>query len=112
MIYLLVCHVIGDFLLQNDWMQEKSRNSFVCLVHVLCYLIPFTAFTLAGGMPWAGLAAIGAMHYLQDRYALHLFWMALYKQTMPDKWPLGPFVMDQAWHIAQLAFVARMVGLA
>lgn len=30
---LFIAHLVGDFLLQNHWMQAKSKSSFVCSVH-------------------------------------------------------------------------------
>ena len=49
--------------------------------------------------------AILAQHWAQDRFALHLKWMAAYKQTPPDKWPVGPLCMDQSWHLAFIGAV-------
>ena len=96
---LIIAHLVGDFLLQNDWMQAKSRNSLVCTAHVACYSLPFVAIALTVGLAWWMLAAIFAQHWLQDRFALHLKWMRLYKQTTPDKWPVGPLCMDQSFHL-------------
>lgn len=106
---LIVAHAFGDFPLQNDWMQAKSRDSFVCSVHVLAYSLPFLALVLFAGLPvWAFLAILG-QHWCQDRYALHLKWMKFYRQTTPDKWPVGPLCMDQAWHIAFLGLVGSFL---
>jgi len=104
--YLICAHLVGDFLLQNHWMQQKSKSSLVCSVHVLCYSLPFW-FLVAAGLPVAALGAILAQHWLQDRFALHLKWMTVYGQTTPDKWPVGPLCMDQAWHIGFLWLIER-----
>lgn len=97
---LIVCHLIGDFLLQNHWMQSKSKDSFVCSVHVLCYAIPFSVlFYFSSSHLWL-MFAILAEHWLQDRFGLHLYWMRFYGQTTPDRWPVGPLCMDQSMHIA------------
>lgn len=103
---LIVCHLIGDFLLQNDWMQTKSRSSLVCTAHVAAYSLPFFALVTWAALPFWALAAILAQHWFQDRFALHLKWMRIYRQTTPDRWPVGPLCMDQAWHIAFLGLVA------
>ena len=58
MSYLIIAHLIGDFLLQNDWMQTKARSSAVCTAHVACYAIPFTLIWGATGWPLWVLAAI------------------------------------------------------
>lgn len=105
---LIIAHLIGDFLLQNHWMQTKSKSSFVCTVHVACYSVPFTALVMLGVLPlWAQLAIL-AQHWIQDRFALHLRWMSAYGQTPADKWPVGPLCMDQSWHLAFIALVASL----
>lgn len=104
---LIVCHLIGDFLLQNNWMQAKSRSTFVCTVHVLVYSLPFWAAALylkMAVLPWM-LWAIFAQHWIQDRFQLHMHWMWLYQQTPQDKWPVGPLCVDQAMHIAFIGLV-------
>lgn len=96
---LIGAHLVGDFLLQNDWMQQKSKNTLVCLVHVGIYAQPILLLNLLGIIPlWMVLLIIWE-HFFQDRFGLHLKWMKLYKQTPPDKWPVGPLCMDQAMHI-------------
>lgn len=96
---LIGAHIIGDFLLQNDWMQQKSKNTWVCLVHVGVYAQPILILNALGIIPWwMGLLIIW-QHFFQDRFALHLKWMKLYRQTPPEKWPVGPLCMDQAMHI-------------
>jgi len=103
---LIVAHLVGDFLLQNHWMQTKSRNSWVCTAHVACYSLPFLALVFTTGLGWMILTAVLAEHWLQDRFALHLKWMRFYRQTTPDLWPVGPLCIDQALHIAFIGLVS------
>lgn len=105
--YLIIAHLVGDFLLQNDYMQAKSRNSYICTLHVACYSVPFWGI----GLPWWAYPAIMIQHWLQDRFALHLKWMKLYKQTPPDKWTVGPLCMDQSFHLAFIALVCWLGGI-
>lgn len=102
---LLVAHVIGDFLLQNHWMQRKSKDTWVCAVHVFVYCLPFCVL----GLPLWAFSAIWLQHFFQDRFALHLRWMKFYRQTPPELWPIGPLFMDQAWHIAFLGVIGFAV---
>jgi hypothetical protein len=45
---VFVAHLVGDFILQNEWMAgDKKRNSVASLVHVLVYLLPFLLTNLA-----------------------------------------------------------------
>ena len=106
---LLVAHMIGDFVLQNHWMQRKSQSSFVCTVHVAAYSLPFIALVVWAGLRWEALVAILVQHWLQDRFALHLKWMKLYRQTPADMWPTGPLCVDQAWHVAFLGLISILI---
>ena len=109
---ILAAHALGDFLLQNHWMQRKNQDSCVCATHVLFYSFPFTLLLAATLIrpelnflqPWQWIAII-LQHYLQDRYSLHLKWMQFYGQTPPDKWPVGPLFVDQAMHLTWMGIV-------
>lgn len=96
---LIIAHLVGDFLLQNHWMQRKSEDSFVCVVHILAYSMPFVVIRYTTDLPFLLFLLIFTEHFLQDRFALHLWWMKIYGQTPPDKWPTGPLCVDQAMHI-------------
>ena len=63
----LLCHVIGDYILQSDWMAlNKSRRSDVALLHAVLYSLPFLALTCSG----RALATIAASHFAIDRWRL------------------------------------------
>jgi hypothetical protein len=108
--YLIIAHLIGDFLLQNHWMQAKSRSTHVALVHVICYMFPFVALVLLGICPEWVFVAIFVQHFLQDRFALHIKWMRTFQQTSPDLWPVGPLCVDLAWHIAFIGLFSLING--
>lgn len=106
---LLAAHLIGDFLLQNDWMQAKSRSSRVCLVHVLFYAIPFSVLCGLGFLSLTALVLILVEHFLQDRFALHLKWMRFYGHTTAEKWPTGPLCVDQSMHVAFILLISNLL---
>lgn len=61
----LLCHLAGDFVLQNDYMAlNKSKRSFPCLVHVIIYTSVFLFLTTS----WKALLVIGITHFLIDRF--------------------------------------------
>lgn len=63
----LVAHLVGDYLLQSDWMAtQKTKRSLACLCHVLLYAIPFVVL---GASP-AALVAIVSTHFAIDRWRL------------------------------------------
>jgi len=105
---LIIAHLVGDFLLQNDWMQRKTVSSFVCSVHIAAYSVPFIMLVLAGRLEAWMLLCILTQHWLQDRFSLHRYWMTFFRQTPPDKWPIGPLCMDQSFH---LAFIGLLCAL-
>jgi hypothetical protein len=66
----LVCHAIGDYILQSDWMAtEKTKRSIAALIHVLTYMLPF--FILRPSL--AALFVIVSTHFVIDRWRLARF---------------------------------------
>lgn len=56
----IYAHLIGDYLIQNDWMAKgKKTSTGICLVHIATYLLPF----LFCGLKWWQVVAIGAQHF-------------------------------------------------
>ena len=63
----IYAHLIGDYLLQNDWMafNKKAvgwRGNIICFVHVIVYTIPFYLCNLES---WQ-IVAIAIQHYVLD----------------------------------------------
>jgi hypothetical protein len=104
----IYAHLIGDYLLQNDWMalgkKEKSRN---CLVHVLIYMVPFLFTPLE---VWQ-ILAIGLQHYIQDRTQFVMWFM---KVKGSEKFATGPcapwsiIVTDNILHILFMALICAI----
>ncbi len=104
--HFIVAHLIGDFLLQNaDMAENKAKDTLTCLVHILYYIFPFLALGLFCGAPVGLIALIVVQHFLQDRFQLHLKWMKWFGQTTPEKWPMGPLLVDQSAHIAFIGLI-------
>jgi len=69
----LLAHVIGDFVLQSDWMaNNKSSRTLATLAHAGFYLLPFLLLTTNP----LTLAVIGGTHFIIDRFRLgrYLVW--------------------------------------
>jgi len=63
----LVAHLVGDYILQSQWMAEnKTRNSIAALTHAASYTIPFVLITRD---PIALIIIIGT-HFFIDRFRL------------------------------------------
>lgn len=65
--WIIVCHLVGDYLLQSDWMaQEKTKKSLAALAHAVTYTLPFLFLTRD---PLA-LGFIAGTHFMIDRWRL------------------------------------------
>lgn len=66
----LLLHVIGDYVVQSDWMAtEKTKRHLAALAHVVTYALPFLLLTT---QPTA-LAVIAGTHFVIDRWRLARF---------------------------------------
>lgn len=72
----LVCHLIGDYVIQSDWMAtEKTKRLWPAFVHAVSYSIPFWFIIDWDRQPWA-LFVIVLSHAVIDhwRLARHVCW--------------------------------------
>ena len=104
----IYAHLIGDYLLQNDWMAlNKKERSWPCLVHVIVYMVPF----LFTGLLWWQIILIGAQHYLQDRTQFVAWFMRVKGSRLFGSGPCAPWsviVTDNILHILFMAWVASL----
>ncbi len=73
-LWLLIAHAVGDYLIQSDWMAtEKTKRWWPAVAHGATYGIPF-AFLVPS--VWAWLVIVGT-HVFIDRYRLarYLVWV-------------------------------------
>ncbi|HLF91585.1 MAG TPA: DUF3307 domain-containing protein [Anaerolineales bacterium] len=100
-----IAHLVGDFLLQNEWMaMNKRKSSFVCLMHVLVYMLPLFLTHLN----WWQLLLIGATHFLQDRTDFVFWWVRSYKRVPKEHWGIIPLLVDQGFHILTIEVVIQL----
>jgi hypothetical protein len=79
----LLCHLIGDYVLQSQPMADRKLSSMTwALIHAVFYSLPFavlltlTARSAHDGA-WAWVVIAGT-HALIDRYRIAARWMAWY----------------------------------
>lgn len=71
-LHWIYAHLIGDFIIQNDWMAKGKKNrSWICGIHVITYTIPF----VLTGLSWKVLGLIALQHFLQDRTNIVVWFM-------------------------------------
>lgn len=82
----LIFHLIGDFLIQNDWMALNKKNkgwggALACFTHCTTYALPF--LFIASPLQ---VLLIGLSHYLIDRWHLIDWFIALhnFKKTITN----------------------------
>jgi hypothetical protein len=64
----LLCHLIGDYVLQSGWMaNNKTKRWFPAIVHALVYFVPFLLFIQPSLT--ASIIMIGS-HAIIDRFRL------------------------------------------
>lgn len=79
-VMFFLCHFIGDFWLQSDWMAlNKNKQTWNCLVHVLIYTAVFLFITTS----WKALLFIGVTHFLIDRFPIVLKRLIWWKNHFP-----------------------------
>lgn len=128
MIELLLGHIAGDYLLQNDKMaKSKSKRGFEgtywCTFHCVIYSACIAAFMIHGygwraakfdnrvsswGIAWL-IAFLS--HYWIDRGSMGRLWMRLYRQTTE-----GPFAaliyigVDNGIHLILMYIFFKWLG--
>jgi hypothetical protein len=113
----LICHLVGDYVLQTDWMAKKKTSSlFAALVHSFFYALPFVFIT---GLSWA-LFVIFSTHIVIDHFRLAGMIMRL-KQwswkhsdssitTPPDLSLMLLIVIDNTIHLTINYFSIKYLG--
>jgi len=105
----ILCHLIGDYLLQNSWMAlNKTTRWIPAMVHACFYSIPFLFIT---GISWS-IPVICVTHCIIDRFRLpkYFIWavngfkgkitLTGYSKETPDwlsTWLL--IIVDNTWHL-------------
>lgn len=104
----IYAHLIGDYLLQNDWMaKNKKTSSFVCLAHIVTYILPFTFC----GFSWLQLFVIALQHFVQDRTSLVKWFLENTGKSEFASPPMAPWsiiIVDNIFHILTIATVASL----
>lgn len=104
----LIAHLIGDYILQNDWMAKgKKQSNYVCTVHVLIYIIPFLLISLA----WWQLLLIAGQHWMQDRTNVIVWSMRITGKksfALPPMAPWSIIVTDNIWHLTWIFGVVKL----
>lgn len=114
--WLLVGHLIGDWVFQNDWMARHKQNGLFnraillhcavyTLVLLLVYFLPASSpRQLSTVLPFALLVYLS--HWLIDATGLARRWMRFFRQTDALFMRIA---VDQILHVVVLALLAEFV---
>ena len=102
MLSALIGHLVGDFLLQNDWMaMNKKKSSLICSVHCLIWTL---CVVLMSGWDYWTAVPLFVTHFIQDRTSIIMWYMDKVGQTEFKK-RLGPWsviIVDNTWHLVAI----------
>ena len=106
----VMAHLIGDYILQNDWMAiNKKKNSIICFIHVFLYMVPFvfTSLTLVQ------ILLIGIQHFIQDRTAVIKWFCKITGKFQSENnnngLPWGHFIVDNIFHAIWIMLVIEFI---
>lgn len=109
----IVGHLIGDYLLQNDWMaSNKKVSSWPCFVHCLIWTV---CVCLVGSLfRWEEWAFLFCCHFIQDRTHIIAWYMdhtgqADFRTGVCAPW--SSIVVDNSFHIVQILIVVKLWGV-
>jgi len=104
--WLLVGHLVGDFLLQTRWMAlEKNKNHLPLFIHSLVYSFSIGMFGyLGGGIKPETLLIIFLSHAFLDQRSFVRWWAEKITKSADIPWLV--LMIDQTWHIVILALVS------
>lgn len=112
MISALVGHLVGDYLLQNDYLaQGKKQSHLTCIAHCIIWTLCVTLF--AGWWVWWIPPVLFATHFIQDRWGLVGWYMRVMGQSKFASPPMAPWsmiVVDNTLHILCLWVVWKIIG--
>ena len=111
--WLILGHLIGDWLLQNDWMANGKNKAIFTragLVHYAIYTLTImVTLVIIGASEKNGLVVAGlglltfVSHWVIDATGLVNWWMRFYRQTNIS---VVRLMVDQILHLLILAGIA------
>ena len=121
----IVGHLVGDYLLQNDWMANNKKlkdGATACCVHAWLWTLAVCAFT--GWWTWPCVSVLFLTHFFQDRTQVIPWFMRTIGQNrfmkcddfdltdmrvIPGLGPWSIIVVDNVWHIVTLWAIWRFI---
>ncbi len=119
----VVCHLVGDYLLQTDWQALNKRGGLgpdprarrALLSHIATYTLAFVPALIwladeIGAWAIATAALIAAPHLVQDDGRVLTLYMVRVKHADGANIPAVAAAVDQTFHFLALFLTAVLVG--
>ncbi|KUO66081.1 MAG: hypothetical protein APF84_12220 [Gracilibacter sp. BRH_c7a] len=109
--YLLLAHLLGDFLFQTKWMADnKANNWFPLLIHSFIYtlIIWITSYFAFGGLSLEGCSLLFAAHLILDRRTFINLWTSKIMRLDNNAPVWIRVVIDQTFHLIILAIALHV----
>lgn len=121
LICAIIGHLVGDYLLQNDWMalnkkKPSPEGNTACVIHCMIWSFAVVLFSGWYRSPMAMWVcwALFLTHYIQDRTHIVKFWMTrINRQPKFVEPPMAPWsliVVDNVWHIVTIWAIWRFLA--
>ena len=108
----LIGHLIGDYILQNDWMaQNKKKENLPCFVHCLLWTISVVVCTGWWIYPSVWFLVF-ASHWIFDRTQISMWYMKITKKSSQDNpfFPLVYVAVDNTCHLTLLWLLSKWIN--
>ena len=117
---LFMAHLVGDYLLQDDWQAQNkkapgSKGLLACLVHCVLYTAAVFAFAFTFGGRQLPIWAIGAVflsHWALDRYKIMPVLFRFMRKNKFGQPPMAPWsfiLVDNILHVLVLYAITQMI---
>lgn len=104
--FLILGHLIGDFLFQTSWMAGKKASQWLPLVvHAAVYtlIVTIIAWFAFGGLSLPGIALVFGAHVFLDQRTFVRWWLKTIMRTPSPQADWLGIVSDQVFHVVVLA---------
>ena len=108
---LLIGHLVGDFMLQNNWMASHKATSWVArLVHSAIYALTISLFAwiFSIGLTMVGFVLVICSHFIIDKRILVPWWVEKIMRTKGPESKWLEIVVDQIFHLLFLTLALHI----
>ena len=108
---LIIGHLVGDFMLQNNWMASQKAISWVArLVHSTIYALAICLFAwiFSIGLTFSGFLVVISSHFIIDKRILVPWWVATVMKTKGPESNWLEIVVDQIFHLLFLTIAIHI----